>query len=194
MAFATAIDEEGGTSDKAEDSEMETQMESSDQYSQTSNEDDTPHVETLSLASGRRYSAPLHQSVIYELEDGEVISDQEVEDPFRSNDRFSSPIIGNNEDESESLGDEDTEDELESSDESFYTVPLGDKEKENTSPELVEAVTLPMNSTGYTPQLNSPAFMETSIYCGAGPITLVPMFPDPAVPDNFSLHALRGHH
>ncbi|ESK81413.1 hypothetical protein Moror_16552 [Moniliophthora roreri MCA 2997] len=89
---------------------------------------------------------------------------------------------------------DDKEDELESSDKSFYTVLQGDEDKENTPPEPVEAVTLPMNSTGYYPQLNPPSYMETSIYSGAGPITLVPMFPDPAVPNNFSLHALRGHH
>uniref|UniRef100_A0A0W0FA78 Uncharacterized protein n=2 Tax=Moniliophthora roreri TaxID=221103 RepID=A0A0W0FA78_MONRR len=159
MAFATAIDEEGGTSDEAEDSEMETQVEYSDQYSQTSEEEDTPHVKTLSLASGRRSSAPLcQQSITYETDDGELISEQEVEDPFHSNDRLSSPITGN--DDEESLGEEDTDDEddeLESSDESFHTVPLGDEDKENTPPEPVEAVTPPINSTSYFPQSNPPS-------------------------------------
>ncbi|ESK82541.1 hypothetical protein Moror_5411 [Moniliophthora roreri MCA 2997] len=197
MAFATAIDEEGGTSDEAEDSEMETQMEYSNQYSQASDEENTPDVETLSLASGRRSSAPLcQQSIVYKTDDGELISDQEVEDPFCPDNRLSSPITGNNNDE-ESLGEEDTddeEDELESSDESFHTVPQGDEDKENTPPKPMEAVTPPMNSTGYYPQLNPPSYMESSVYCGSGPITLVPSFPDPSVPNNFSLHALRGHY
>uniref|UniRef100_A0A0W0G3C7 Uncharacterized protein n=1 Tax=Moniliophthora roreri TaxID=221103 RepID=A0A0W0G3C7_MONRR len=197
MAFATAIDEEGGTSDEAEDSEMEAQVEYSDQYSQTSEEEDMPHVETLSLASGRRSSAPLRQqSIAYKTDDGELISEQEVEDPFHSDDRLSSSITGNNNDE-ESLGEEDTDDEddeLESSDESFYTVPQGDEDKENTPPELVEAITLPMNLTSYFPQSNPPSHLETKVYCGSGPITLVPSFPDPSVPNNFNLHALRGHY
>ncbi|ESK87737.1 hypothetical protein Moror_11274 [Moniliophthora roreri MCA 2997] len=197
MAFATAIDEEGGTSDEAEDSEMETQIEYSDQYSQTSDEENTPDVETLSLTSGRHSSAPLRQqSITYETDNGELISEQEVEDPFHSDDRLSSPITGNDDDK-ESLDEEDTddkEDELESSDESFHTVPLGDEDKENTPSEPVEAVTPPMNSTGYYPQLNPPLYLETSIYMGSGPITLVPSFPDPSVPNNFCLHALRGHH
>ncbi|ESK83176.1 hypothetical protein Moror_14979 [Moniliophthora roreri MCA 2997] len=197
MAFATAIDEEGGTSDEAEDSEMETQMEHSDQYSQTSEEEDTPYVKTLSLASGRHSSAPLHQqSIAYETDDGELISEQEVENSFRSDNRFSSPITGNNNDK-ESLGEEDTDDEddeLESSDESFHTVPQGDEDKENTPPEPVEAVTPPMNSTSYFPQSNPPSHLETNIYCGSGPTTLVPSFPDPSVPNNFNLHALRGYH
>uniref|UniRef100_A0A0W0FZG6 Uncharacterized protein n=1 Tax=Moniliophthora roreri TaxID=221103 RepID=A0A0W0FZG6_MONRR len=197
MAFATAIDEEGGTSDEAEDSEMETQIEYSDQYPQTSDEENTPDVETLSLTSGRHSSAPLRQqSITYETDNGELISEQEVEDPFHSDDRLSSPITGNDDDK-ESLDEEDTddkEDELESSDESFHTVPLGDEDKENTPSEPVEAVTPPMNSTGYYPQLNPPLYLETSIYMGSGPITLVPSFPDPSVPNNFCLHALRGHH
>ncbi|ESK88640.1 hypothetical protein Moror_3043, partial [Moniliophthora roreri MCA 2997] len=186
MAFATAIDEEGGTSDEAENSEMETQMEYSDQYLQTSDEEDTPDVETLSLASGRRSSAPLHQqSIVYQSDNGELISDQEVKDPFRSDDRLSLPITGN---------DNNEEDELESFDDSFHTVPQGDEEKENTPPEPVEAVTPPMNSTGYYPQLNPSSHLETNVYCRSGPITLVPSFPDPSVPNNFSLHALREHH
>ncbi|ESK81458.1 hypothetical protein Moror_15807 [Moniliophthora roreri MCA 2997] len=84
MAFATAISEEGGTSDEAEDSEMETQLEYSNQSSQASDEEDAPDVKTLSLASRQRSSAPLHQqqSIKYQTEDGEIISDQEVEDPF----------------------------------------------------------------------------------------------------------------
>ncbi|ESK80912.1 hypothetical protein Moror_1325 [Moniliophthora roreri MCA 2997] len=199
-----AIDEEGGTSDEAEDSEMESQMDDLDQSSQASHVEVSTDIDSLTFSTILNLQdiecdpATLHhQTIIYRNDNGEVIADTDsLDNPFVANDR-SSPTA-----ESESLGEEDMESEEETDLESdsdapsFHTVPLDNRsEKENTPPKPIEAVT-PNSYSTPAYQLHFPpySYLETNVYTRAGPITLVLYFPGPGLPPDCTLHSLRGHH